>query len=72
MGSEKEFQKTQTDYQSMKGTVKGYEAQLKLMGLNPMQMLKASYMNRFRWLVRLTAISTEVKQASIATANRNV
>lgn len=33
VGSGKEFQKTQADYQSMKGTVKGYEAQLKLMRL---------------------------------------
>lgn len=33
VGSGKEFQKTQADYQSMKGMVKGYEAQLKLMGL---------------------------------------
>ena len=40
VGSGKEFQKTQTDYQSMKGTVKGYEAQLKLMGLNFDKMLK--------------------------------
>lgn len=40
VGSGKEFQKIQADYQSMKGTVKGYEAQLKLMGLNLDKMLK--------------------------------
>ena len=34
VGSGKEFQKIQAEYQSMKGTVKGYEAQLKIMGLN--------------------------------------
>ncbi|MBR9860987.1 efflux RND transporter periplasmic adaptor subunit [bacterium] len=39
VGSGKEFQKTQADYQSMKGTVKGYEAQLKMMGLNLDNML---------------------------------
>lgn len=33
VGSGKEFQKTKADYQSMKGMVKGYEAQLKMMGL---------------------------------------
>ena len=33
VGSGKEFQKTHADYQSMKGMVKGYEAQLKMMGL---------------------------------------
>ena len=40
VGSGKEFQKTQANYQSMKGTVKGYEAQLKLMGLKLDKMLK--------------------------------
>ena len=34
VGSGKEFQKTQADYQSMKALVKGYEAQLKLMGID--------------------------------------
>jgi cobalt-zinc-cadmium efflux system membrane fusion protein len=34
VGSGKEFQKIQADYQSMKGLVKGYEAQLRLIGLN--------------------------------------
>lgn len=34
VGSGKEFQKIQAEYHSMKGSVKGYEAQLKLMGLN--------------------------------------
>lgn len=34
IGSGKEFQKIQAEYQSMKGTVKGYEAQLRLMSLN--------------------------------------
>ncbi len=34
VGSGKEFQKIQADYQSMKGLVKGYEAQLRLLGLN--------------------------------------
>ena len=34
VGSGKEFQKIQAEYQSMKGLVKGYEAQLRLMGLN--------------------------------------
>ena len=33
VGSGKDFQKTQADYQSMKGLVKGYEAQLRQMGL---------------------------------------
>lgn len=33
VGSGKEFQKTQADYQSMKGMVKGYEAQLTLIGV---------------------------------------
>ena len=33
VGSGKEYQKIQSDYQSMKGNVKGYEAQLKMMGL---------------------------------------
>ena len=33
VGSGKDFQKTLADYQSMKGMVRGYEAQLKLMGL---------------------------------------
>jgi cobalt-zinc-cadmium efflux system membrane fusion protein len=33
VGSGKEFQKTEADYQSMKGMVKGYEAQLRMMGL---------------------------------------
>jgi len=33
VGSGKEFQKTQADYRSMKGMARGYEAQLKLMGL---------------------------------------
>lgn len=33
VGSGKEFQKTHADYQSMKGLVNGYEAQLKMMGL---------------------------------------
>ena len=34
VGSGKEFQKIQADYQSMRGTVTGYEAQLRLMRLN--------------------------------------
>jgi cobalt-zinc-cadmium efflux system membrane fusion protein len=34
VGSGKEFQKIQADYQSMKGNVKGYEIQLKLIGLS--------------------------------------
>lgn len=34
VGSGKEYQKIQADYLSMKGNVKGYEAQLKLMGLS--------------------------------------
>ena len=34
VASGKAFQKTQADYLSMKSNVKGYEAQLKLMGLN--------------------------------------
>lgn len=34
IGSGKVFQKTQADYQSMKGMTKGYESQLELMGLN--------------------------------------
>lgn len=33
VGSGKEYQKIQSDYQSMKGNVNGYEAQLKMMGL---------------------------------------
>jgi len=33
VGSGREFQKTQAEYQSMIGMVKGYEAQLKMMGL---------------------------------------
>ncbi|MCO4819377.1 MAG: efflux RND transporter periplasmic adaptor subunit [Bacteroidetes bacterium] len=33
VGSGKTFQKTQADYFSMKGLVKGYEAQLKMMGM---------------------------------------
>ena len=33
VGSGKEFQKIQSEYQSMNGSVKGYEAQLRLMGL---------------------------------------
>ncbi|MBR9831370.1 efflux RND transporter periplasmic adaptor subunit [bacterium] len=38
VGSGKEFQKTQADYQSMKGTVVGYEAQLRLLGLSLMKI----------------------------------
>lgn len=34
VGSGKEFQKIQADYQAMKGNIKGYEAQLKLIGLS--------------------------------------
>ncbi len=41
VGSGKELQKTQADYQSMKGTVKGYEVQLKLMRLNLDKILKS-------------------------------
>lgn len=37
VGSGKEFQKIQADYHSMKGMVKGYEAQLKMMGLDKIQ-----------------------------------
>jgi len=33
VGSGKDFQQVQADYQSMKGEVKGYEAQLKLLGI---------------------------------------
>ncbi|MFY0654378.1 MAG: efflux RND transporter periplasmic adaptor subunit [Cyclobacteriaceae bacterium] len=33
VGSGKEFQKIQAEYQSMNGSVKGYEAQLRIMGL---------------------------------------
>ena len=40
VGSGKEFQRTQADYQSMKGMVSGYEAQLKLMGLNNQKILQ--------------------------------
>ena len=40
VGSGKEFQKTQADYLTMKGTMKGYEAQLKLIGLNASKILK--------------------------------
>ena len=46
VGSGKEFQKTQADYQSMKGMVKGYEAQLKMMGLGLEKSNKAKSMTR--------------------------
>jgi cobalt-zinc-cadmium efflux system membrane fusion protein len=41
VGSGKTFQKTQAEYHSMKGLVKGYEAKLKMLGL-PLEKVKQS------------------------------
>ena len=41
VGSGKEFQKTEADYLSTKGTVNGYHAQLKLMGLDIKKLQKS-------------------------------
>ena len=46
VGSGKVFQKTQAEYQSMKGMVKGGEAQLKQMGLGLNKSNKAKSMNK--------------------------
>lgn len=42
VGSGKELQKTKADYQSAKGMVKGFEAQLKMMGLNSDDLLEGT------------------------------
>jgi cobalt-zinc-cadmium efflux system membrane fusion protein len=46
VGSGMEFQQTQANFQSMKGTVKGMEGQLKLLGLNPATILDGEIYER--------------------------
>ena len=46
VGSGKEFQKTESDYKVAQVRVKGYEAQLKLMGLDPRRILAGNIYER--------------------------
>ena len=46
VGSGKEFQRIQSEYNSIRGAVKGYEAQFNLMGLDPTRIQKSKIYER--------------------------
>jgi cobalt-zinc-cadmium efflux system membrane fusion protein len=64
VGSGKEFQKTQADFQSMKALVKGYEAQLKLMGID---LEKVQSSDIYDHVPVITPIDGYVRQVKVKT-----
>ena len=64
VSSGKSFQKTQADYRSMQGNLKGYEVQLKLMGLSLKRILDGNF---YEQVPVLSPISGHVRLVEVKT-----